>query len=192
MMWDLPFSVEINGKEHKIRNNCDYRVVLDTISALNDEDLDFEHRLICALYIFYGENDKRPNETMSALGDVENAVAEMIKIINLGEDKCDDKNKPKLMDWEHDFQQLVPPVSRILGYDVRTPNKYLHWWSFVGAYMEIGSDCTFSDIITIRSKMAKGKKLEKREEEFYRNNRKLVDLPKKLTTEEEEFLNSDW
>jgi hypothetical protein len=57
--------------------------------------------------------------------------------------------------------------------------------------MEIG-ECTFSNIVSIREKKIKGKKLEKYEQEFYRENRKLIDLPHKLTAEEEEFLNSDW
>ena len=57
--------------------------------------------------------------------------------------------------------------------------------------MEIG-ECTFSTVVSIRSKRAKGKKLDKWEEEFYRENRKMIDLPQKLTAEEQEFLNSDW
>ena len=72
------------------------------------------------------------------------------------------------MDWEHDFQNIAPPVSRVLGYDVRTPNKYTHWWTFLGGYMEIG-ETTFSNVVSIRSKMAKGKKLEQYEKEFCNN-----------------------
>ena len=53
MMWDLPVSVEINGKIHAIRNKCDYRVVLDVISALNDNELTEEEKIKCALIIFY-------------------------------------------------------------------------------------------------------------------------------------------
>jgi hypothetical protein len=71
------------------------------------------------------------------------------------------------------------------------PDKFTHWWTFIGGYREIG-ECTFANIVGIRSKRAKGKRLEKWEEEFYRENKKMVDLPQKLTAEEEEFLNSDW
>ena len=46
MMWDLPIAVEINGKQHPIRNKCDYRVVLDVICALNDNELTDEEKLI--------------------------------------------------------------------------------------------------------------------------------------------------
>lgn len=183
MMWSLPTTVEIDGTKYEIRNKCDYRVVLDAISALNDEELDMQYRLECALFIFY--------EDLTGLEDIQKAIAEMMKIIGLGEEATEEEHKPQLMDWEHDFTQLAPPISRVLGYSVRDKNHYTHWYDFVGAYMEIG-DCTFSNIISIREKRLKGKKLEKWEEEFYRENRKMINLPHRLTAEEEEFLNSDW
>ena len=116
----------------------------------------------------------------------------MFKVINLGEEQEEQENKPKLMDWEHDFPQIAPPVSRVLGYSVRDANRYTHWYDFIGAYQEIGGECTFSTIISIRAKRAKGKKLDKWEEEYLREHRKMVELPKKLTTEEKEFLDSAW
>ena len=57
MSWDLPISVEIDGTEYPIRNKCDYRVVLDVIKALNDEDLYMQYRIQCALFIFYGNDE---------------------------------------------------------------------------------------------------------------------------------------
>ena len=184
MMWDLPIAVEINGKNHPIRNKCDYRVVLDVICALNDSELTEEEKVKCALFIFY--------EDISAIDDFDTAIKEMFRIINGDEEEEQNSdNKQKLMDWEHDFQQIAPPISRVLGYDVRTPDKYTHWYSFLGGYMEIG-ECTFSTIVSIRSKRAKGKKLDRWEEEYIREHRKTVELPRRLTAEEQEFLDSDW
>lgn len=184
MMWNLPIAVEIDGKEYAIRNKCDYRVVLDAICALNDEELEMEHRIECALFIFY--------EDLTGLKDIQTAITEMMKIINLGEETTEEEQqKPQLMNWEHDFPQLAPPISRVLGYSVRDANRYTHWWDFIGAYMEIG-ECTFANIISIRNKRMKGKKLEDWEREFYRENKKMVDLPHKLTDEEQEWLDSYW
>ena len=53
MIWDLPVAVEINGKSYPIRNKCDYRVVLDVICALNDNELTDEEKVKCALFILY-------------------------------------------------------------------------------------------------------------------------------------------
>lgn len=186
MMWSLPLSVNIDGKDFAIRNKCDYRVVLDVICALNDEDLEMQYRIKCALLIFYDD-----------LTDCQNfdlAVKEMLKIINNGQEETDEEqnqHKPKMMDWEHDFPNLSPPISRVLGYSVRDPEKYTHWYDFLGAYMEIG-ECAFSTIVSIRNKKQKGKKLEKWEQEFYKENKKMVDLPRKLTEDERDWLDSDW
>ena len=74
---------------------------------------------------------------------------------------------------------IIPAANRVLGQEVRAM-PYLHWWTFLGAYMEIG-DSLFSTVLGLRQKRAKGKKLEKYEQEFYKENRALVDLRKKET-----------
>lgn len=182
-MWDLPLSVKIDGKEHKIRSDCDYRVVLDVLSALGDEDLPPENRMFCALKIFYAD--------LEEISNYEEAAEQMIDVINLRKKEAGKPDAPRLMDWEYDFNYIAPAVSRVLGYDVRTPNKYTHWWSFMGGFSEAG-DCLFNFIVAIRTKLSKGQKLEKHEQAFYRENRKAVDLPEKLTEEEREWLNSEW
>lgn len=190
MIYTIPYTVDITYKDEndeeqyiKIRNNGDFRVVLDVIEALNDNELTEEERIRCALFIFYGEELKK-------ITDYERAVKLMLEFINCGEEDAEESNKPVLMNWKHDFAYIVPPISRTIGYDVRLPDKFTHWWSFLGAYMEIG-ECTFSNIVSIRNKKAKGKKLEKWESEFYQENRKMIDLPYNLTPEDEEFLNFD-
>ena len=64
MSWDLPISVEIDGTEYAIRNKCDYRVVLDVIKALNDEDLDMQYRIICVLFFLYRNYELNTKEIM--------------------------------------------------------------------------------------------------------------------------------
>jgi hypothetical protein len=158
MMWDLPIAVEINGKSHLIRNKCDYRVVLDVICALRDNNLTYEEKIKCALFIFY--------EDISSIDDFDTAIKEMFCIINGGEEQEEnEEQKPSLMDWEHDFPQIAPPISRVLGYDVRTPERFTHWFSFLGGYKEIG-ECVFSTVVSIRYKLSKNKVLEKWEKDF--------------------------
>ena len=52
--------------------------------------------------------------------------------------------------------------------------------------MEIG-ESLFSSVLNIRQKRAKGKKLEKYEQEFYKDNRNLIDLTVKEKRSEEEM-----
>ncbi len=184
MNYNLPIAVVVEGAEHKIRNNCDYRVVLDVLEALNDDELTNDEKIICALFIFY--------EKVDEITDFQVAMDGMMNIINIGENADNEPSgKPPLMDWHKDFNMIAPPVGRILGYDVREPGRYTHWWTFVGGYMEIG-ECQFSNVVSIRSKLAKGTKLEAYEESFYRENRNKIDLPIRLTAEEKAELESEW
>lgn len=177
--YDLPIAVEIDGQQFKIRDNCDYRIVLRCLKALSDLELTDKQKVQCCTIIFYEDYDQIP--------DLQKAVDEMFRIIGYGEPEDNGTQKPQLMDWEKDFQQIAPPISRIVGYDVRTPGKYTHWWTFLGGYMEIG-DCTFATIVSIRAKKQKGKKLEKWEEEFYLDHADQINLPTKFTKEEQDFL----
>ena len=56
--------------------------------------------------------------------------------------------------------------------------EYMHWWTFLGAYMEVG-ESTFSTIVSIRDKKRRGKKLEKWEEDYYKEHKNMVDLKTK-------------
>lgn len=185
---DLPVAVNIDGEEFAIIDKCDYRVVLDVISALNDDELPDNLKMQMALYIFYKD--------LSRCSAPQKAIDEMYKIINYT-DTSDrsgngDEISPRIMDWEHDFHIIAQAVNQVLGYDVRKPGKYTHWHTFVGAYMEAPENCTYATVITIRKKKQKGMKLEKNELAFYQANRKMVDLPLKLTDEEKNWLDEDW
>lgn len=56
----------------------------------------------------------------------------------------------------------------------------------MAAYQEIG-DCLFAQVVRIRNKRNKGKKLDKAEQEFYRKNRDIIDIKVRYSKAEEEF-----
>lgn len=183
-MWNTPFEVTIDGKKYPIRNNCDYRVCLDCVIALEDVTLSQEERVQCALYIFY--------EDISNIKDFATAAKEMMRIINIGEyrEKSYSKSEgkaQKTVDWEKDFKYISSAVNKILGYETRDPNKFTHWWTFVAAMQEMG-ECLYSTILDIRIKKQKGKKLEKWEQEFYIAHKDDIELPIQYTEEEASFL----
>lgn len=183
MTYDLPTAVTIDDEEYKIRNECDYRVILDVMSALNDEDMDAEYRAFVAMKIFYADFDTIQNHT--------EAVRQMYAVISGGEGENEpENNEPNIVDWEKDFRLIAAAVAPILGYDIRTPGKYTHWWTLTAAFMEI-HEGTYSLVLSIRQKRAKGKKLEKWEQEFSREHPKLTALPRRFTAEEKEFLFGD-
>lgn len=172
--WKLPTFLNVGGRDYKIRT--DYRVILDILAAMNDPDI-FEpgmsqeemqqEKVMTMLQILYIDFDSMPPR------DWKEAAEKACDFIDC-EIKDDGKSKPRTMDWEQDAPLIVPAINKSVKIDVRSV-KYMHWWTFFGLYMEIG-ESTFSTVVSIRDKKRRGKKLEKWEQEFYRNNKHLVDL----------------
>lgn len=177
MIYDLPTSVEVHGTVYEIRS--DYRSILDICMALEDPELGSQEKSFVLLDIFYSDFADMPEE------HYQEAVQKCIWFINCGEEG-EARKSPKLVDWGQDFRLIVAPVNRILGTEARAV-QYLHWWSFISAYYEIG-ECLFAQVIRIREKKAKGKPLDKSDREFYRKNRSMVDLKVTYTAEEENVL----
>lgn len=178
MEYNLPKRLEIAGTEYDIR--WDFRAILDICAALSDADLDDAERALAALMIFYPDwNEIPPAAT-------EEALRRCFWFINGGQDEPENKPRRQLMSWDQDWPLIVAPVSRVLGRDVR--GMELHWWSFLAAYLEIGGDCTFAQVVAIRSKKSKGKTLSKEERAWYRENHELVDFKTQYTDAEQAVL----
>lgn len=166
--YKLPTSVEINGKECEF--NSDFRDIIDIMNILDDPDLLEVERIEVALKYFYKTDDY--------LGDIKQAVTEMLDFISPDSVNESSESKKPLYSWEQDFNIIIAPINKTLGYDVRGKD-YLHWWTFLSAFMEIG-ECTFSTYVGIRDKLNRGKKLEKHEERIYRDHKKEIQLRKKV------------
>lgn len=175
--YDLPTRLIVNGAEYAIRS--DYRAILDIMGVLADSSISNDDRALITLQIFYEDYDELPPN------DYEDAISRMFWFINGGAEQKSDGKKPKLMDWQQDFQVIVPSINRVCGVDVRAV-EYMHWWTFLGYYQEIG-DCLFAQIVSIRRKRMQGKKLDKNDQKFYRDNRDLIDLKREETPDETEL-----
>lgn len=168
--YTLPTSVEINGVICEF--NSDYRDILHVFEALNDPDLLEQEKMQVALYLFYKDENYKT--------DLQTAVNEMFAFITANTAETDtpsNSNTKPLYDWEQDFNIIVAPVNKIIGTDVRGL-EYLHWWTFLSAFMEIG-ECTFSTYVSIRDKLNNGKKLEKYEQKLYKEHKNAIVLKKK-------------
>lgn len=176
----LPTSVEVGGAEYAIRS--DYRAALDICAALSDPELDGRERAAVALEVFYPDVDAIPPERY------EEAVERCLWFLGGGTEEQPPKG-PRLVDWEQDFSYIVAPINRVMGQEIRSMD-YLHWWTFLAAYYEIG-ECTFAQIVSVRDKLARGKPLDKSERAWYTRNRQLVEFKRKYT-EREEALLSQW
>lgn len=187
--YKLKKSVEIGGKPYDIR--CEYSVILDIFEALNDPDLNDNERACAALIMFYPDFEEIPAE------NYQEALQQCFRYINGGKEEETTKKQPKMVDWGQDFPYIVSAINRVIGYDVRDVDYDcgsniggVSWESFLSAYYEIGGDCLFSQIVRIREKLARNKKLDKGEREWYNKNRNLVDFKKTYSEAESEMLKS--
>lgn len=179
MNYGLPKSLTVCGTEYEIRS--DFREILDVLEILNDIELIGQERFFLALLYFYPAFRKMPEE------HYEEALKQCFWFLNGGKYEEESNGKqPRLMDWQQDFPYIISPINRVIGHEIRA-DDYLHWWTFLAAYMEIG-ECTFAQIVHIRDARNRGRPLDKQDQEWYRRNRNLVDLKQKYTAQEEETL----
>lgn len=183
MNYSLPKSVKNGDKYIDVR--YDFRVILEIIEMLSDSDLSNEDKAEALIQMFYCD----PTD----ITDYAEAVTECFKFIDQG--KEEPKKGPKLVNWEQDFDMIIAPVNRVIGmecravdYDSDTNIGGIHWWTFLSAYMEMGSDCLFSQVISIRDKKARGISLDKYEQKWYIRNRELVDMKHSYSEAEEELI----
>lgn len=177
MIYDLPKQLVVDGEPLDIRS--DFRAALDIITALSDPNLSDREKEQVFLKILYVEPYKILNRI--------EALEKGMWFLSGGEDASpDSKSKPQLMDWEQDFRIIISPINRVLGYECRE-RDYLHWWTFLGAYMEIG-ECTFSTVCRIRAKQVKHQKLEKYEKDYLRDNYDIIHLKKRLSDDDKAII----
>lgn len=162
--WNLPATLNVAGKEYEIRE--DFRAALDVITAFGDESLSESEKVQAAMEIMYFP-------VLPPEKHIQEAFEQILWFLDCGI-QHEDGPKPRTMDWEKDSSIIFPAINKIAGFEVRC-NKVIHWWTFYGWFMEI-DDGLFSQVLAVRQKLAKGKKLEKWEREFLNNNRKLCEL----------------
>ena len=175
-MFELQESVTIDGSSYPIRT--DFRVILEIFVMLNDPDLDDGDKTEALMQMFYEE---RPSDT-------EKAIQAFVDFIEPR--KSSGRKGTSLVDWQTDFDLIAAAVNHVLGTECRSL-PYLHWYSFMGAYMEISPDSLFARVLRMRDKLKTGRKIEKWEWRWYQKNRELVDLPIRYSDNEKTLL-EEW
>lgn len=169
----LPTSIKIKGREYAIRH--DFRPCLDIILMFEDVDLTDLEKVQGMIEILFEEEPPMCEET----------ILEAVKFLDMETDSSSGNStgsNDRLFSWAQDSNYIFSAVDKVLGFSSRRC-QYLHWWEFMGAFMEIG-ECTFSTIIYMRKQKKKGK-LTKEEKEYWAENRKMFELQKFYTEEEQ-------
>ena len=182
-MYELPTTVDIDGNVFHIRRKGDFRVILDCFAALQDDELDKEYKILTAIISFYEEFNSL--EDTNKYGEfLEKLTLEMFKFINCGQDNQKGaESEISLINWEDDSQIICAAVNNVAKQEVRIL-EYLHWWTFLGYYMSVGQS-VLSTVVSIRDKVYRGKKLDKWEQDFKKENPQF--FVRKQPTIEREF-----
>lgn len=191
-MYELPTTVTVNDTVYAIRNNGDYRMVLDCFQVLNDVELSENERILACLIIFY-EDFNDIESVLSLDGEaIKSLLDNAFLFFNCGQEHAQGETNYKTIDWETDSQLISSAVNKVAGKEIRA-ETYLHWWTFMGYFNAVG-ESALSTVVGIRSKIAKGKKLEKYEAEFRRNNPQYFtwDMRTLKQKEDDELLNQLW
>lgn len=190
-MYELPTTITLNDSVFTIRNKGDFRMVLDCFAAIQDISLSQEERAIAALIIFF--EDMNDIEDLDRLGDLKEAIHQMTIFFNCGqEEEQGYHSNYKLIDWSKDEMLVTSAINKVAGKEIRL-EPYIHWWTFMGYYMAVG-ESSLSTVVSIRNKIAKGKKLEGYEKEFRRTNPQYFswDMRSIQDREFEEELRRNW
>lgn len=178
MIGYLPRELNINGTNRAIRS--DFRNALLIFQAFSDLELSDQEKTITMLECLFEDLESIPQD------DIQEALEKAKTYLDGGSCSGNDskhQQAKKVMDWEQDEQIIFSAINKVAGYETRSV-EYLHWWTFLGFFNEIGEGL-FTTVINIRQKKNKRKKLEKHEEEFYKDNRNLVDIKVRYTAEEQ-------
>ena len=156
----LPTELIVNGIPKRI--NWDFRDVREIIIAMNDDELSDEEKgfvLLTNLYV----------DDLSDV-DLQEAIKQGLWFLDWGKSYDSDKNSPRILDWNKDYEYICSAVNKSVktAEDCRELEN-MHWWTFLGKFAERGK-CYMSTILELRDKMARGKKLDKWENEMINNN----------------------
>ena len=169
-LWELPRRLSIGGREVEI--DPDFRTVLQIFRHFQNEELPEFLRWEVALRLFYRQivPEQQEYAAMEALAD----------FIRCG---AQDSPGPKLLDWQQDAAIIIADVNKAAGQELRSL-PFVHWWTFLGWFHAIGQG-QLSTVVAIRQKLQGKQKLEPWEQDFYRQNKAMVDMKAPLTEEEQ-------
>lgn len=159
----LPQAVVIDDKAVPV--NTDFRTCLRIIQALEDERLMEHEKLTVLITLLYPE----PPENTAL------AIEQGLKFLNLGEDMNASKtHQAAVYSLNKDSSYIYTAFKSTFNIDLNTVEN-LHWWKFRSLFADLGRDCFFNTLISLRSRKQTGK-LTDSEKEFVRKNPELISL----------------
>lgn len=163
LLEQMPQAVLIDGEAVPI--NTDFRLCLRIIQALEDERLMEHEKLTVLITLLYPDPPKN-----TAL-----AIEQGLKFLNLGEPVDGSKARQQIVyNLNKDSAYIYTAFKSTFNIDLNTVEN-LHYWKFRSLFADLGKDCFFNTLISLRSRQHSGK-LTDSEKEFVRKNPELISL----------------
>lgn len=138
----LPTAVEIDGKEFAV--NSDFRTCLRIIAAYEDNSLAMNEKHSILLGLMYQE---QPIDQVKA-------IQMGMKFLNGGVDQSESADGPRLYSFQKDQRYIFAAFRQTHGIDLEITD--MHWWKFLALFMDLGSDTTFCNLVSLRKRIADG------------------------------------
>ena len=168
----LPKSLVIDGIEYDI--DSDYRTALLIMQMYNDRALSVLNAQMTMLNILFTTIPEGESEPVTIIPEnISEAIKQAMWFLNIGDNDNNIKLTKRTIDYKKDEQLIFSAVNAVYTKDVRS-ERYMHWWTFYGLCQAIDGESLISYIISIRNKLFNGKKLEKHERDFYKQNKNLI------------------
>ncbi len=159
----LPQAVKIDGRAVPV--NTDFRTALKILRAFGDDRLLGSEKISVMLRLLYPEIPQNTTD----------AVRQGLRFLNLGDTpKKPSANKPRLFSFEKDSMFIAAAFMSTYGIDLSNADR-LHWWAFRALFSDLGSDCFFISLVSLRNRKISGH-LSKSEKIFVRRNPDLFYL----------------
>lgn len=143
----LPETVVVDGQDVPIRT--EFRECLRVILAFEDHELTPSEQALILLDNLYPEPPAH----------VEEALRQGIRFLNGGQDVQEETEEApslRLYGFEHDAALIFAAFRQTHGIDLTTVTG-LHWWAFMALFMDLGSETTFCQLVSLRQRVKTGK-----------------------------------
>lgn len=194
-----PEAVEVDGENYKI--NADFRTSIRFEILMQEKELTQEQQAFAdKLCMLDAEMDRETAQLLAKYKDglelyyqeipenINEAINKMLWFYECGKENIDKKkpkksgSKKKIYDYNHDADYIYAAFYEQYGIDLA--EQELHWWKFSALFSALSDDCMISKIITYRVIDTKG--MEKEQKAFYNRMKRLYELPKDISEEEQE------
>lgn len=121
--------------------------------------------------------------------DVKAAATQAIKFLDGGKESAEGEEEtenPRVFSFSKDADLIFAAFKQTHGIDLQEV-EYMHWWKFMALFMDLGSETTFCNLVSLRKRVKTGK-ATKEERQAAREMGDLFELPEidERTLEEKE------